>query len=275
VQAKRQQNVLDYDDLLLFLDKMLNDEKLAAEIGSRFDHILIDEYQDTNSLQAAILLKLKPDGRGVTVVGDDAQAIYSFRAATVCNIRHFPNQFTPPACIMKLERNYRSTKPILHASNEVMRFAKDRFTKNLWSTRKSLQKPYLTTVANEAAQARYVAQQILRAREAGVSLKQQIVLFRASHHSAQLEAELARCNIPFRKFGGLKFIETAHVKDVIGVLRWCEKLASGHCNCCRALGRAQPPRSSMRLQATVRSSRRSSIFLCRRRLRRIGQALRL
>ena len=222
VQAKRHQNVLDYDDLLLFWDKMLNDKKLAAAIGSRFDHILVDEYQDTNPLQASILLKLKPDGRGVTVVGDDAQAIYSFRAATVRNIRDFPNQFTPQACIMKLERNYRSTQPILHAANEVMRFAKDRFKKNLWSTRKSQQKPCLTSVADEAAQARYIAQQILRAREAGVSLKQQIVLFRASRHSAQLEAELARRNIPFRKYGGLKFVESAHVKDLIALLRWCE-----------------------------------------------------
>ncbi len=222
VRAKRRQNVLDYDDLLLFWDKMLNDEKLAAEIGNRFDHILVDEFQDTNSLQASILLKLKPNGRGVTVVGDDAQAIYSFRAATVRNIREFPQKFAPPACVMKLERNYRSTQPILHAVNQVMRFSKDRFKKDLWSTRKSKQKPYLTTVADEAAQARYIARQILRAREAGVPLNQQIVLFRASHHSAQLEAELAGCDIPFRKYGGRRFVDSAHVKDVVSLLRWCQ-----------------------------------------------------
>jgi DNA helicase II / ATP-dependent DNA helicase PcrA len=221
-KAKRQQNVLDYDDLLLYWAKMLNDEDLAAEIGSRFDHILVDEYQDTNRLQAEILLKLKPDGRGVMVVGDDAQAIYSFRAATVRNILDFPNKFTPRARVVTLEQNYRSTQPILYASNLVIGFAKERYTKNLFSERRSQQKPYLTTVADEAAQARYVARRILKAREAGVPLKQQAVLFRASHHSAQLEIELARRNIPFVKYGGLKFLEAAHVKDVVCVLRWCE-----------------------------------------------------
>jgi DNA helicase-2/ATP-dependent DNA helicase PcrA len=221
-KAKRKQNVLDYDDLLLFWAEMLNDKRLAAEIGSRFDHILVDEYQDTNRLQAKILLKLKPDGRGVMVVGDDAQAIYSFRAATVRNILEFPSKFNPPACALKLEQNYRSTQPILNACNKVMDFAKKRFTKNLFSERRSQQKPYLTTVADEAAQARYVAQRILKAREAGVPLKQQAVLFRASHHSAQLEIELGRRNIPFVKYGGLKFLEAAHVKDVVSVLRWCD-----------------------------------------------------
>ena len=198
-KAKRQQNVLDYDDLLLYWAKMLNDKDLAAEIGGRFDHILVDEYQDTNRLQAEILLKLKPDGRGVMVVGDDAQAIYSFRAATVRNILDFPDKFKPRARVVTLEQNYRSTQPILYASNLVIGFAKERFTKNLFSERRSQQKPYLTTVADEAAQARYVAQRILKAREAGVPLKQQAVLFRASHHSAQLEIELARRNIPFVK----------------------------------------------------------------------------
>jgi DNA helicase-2/ATP-dependent DNA helicase PcrA len=176
-KAKRQQNVLDYDDLLLYWAKMLNDEDLAAEIGSRFDHILVDEYQDTNRLQAEILLKLKPQGRGVMVVGDDAQAIYSFRAATVRNILDFPDKFKPRARVVTLEQNYRSTQPILYASNLVIGFAKERYTKNLFSERPSQQKPYLTTVADEAAQARYVARRILKAREAGVPLKQQAVLF--------------------------------------------------------------------------------------------------
>ena len=221
-KAKRQQNVLDYDDLLLYWAKMLNDEDLAAEIGSRFDHILVDEYQDTNRLQAEILLRLKPDGRGVMVVGDDAQAIYSFRAATVRNILDFPNKFTPRARVVTLEQNYRSTQPILYASNLVIGFAKERYTKNLFSERRSQQKPYLTTVADETAQARYVARRLLKAREAGVPLKQQAALFRASHHSAQLEIELARRNIPFVKWGGLKFLEAAHVKDAVSVLRWCE-----------------------------------------------------
>src|SRR5215475_15513040 len=219
--AKQRQNVLDYDDLLLCWSEMMNAD-LAAELGDRFDHVLVNEFQDTNRLQAKILLKLKPDGSGVTVVGDDAQAIYSFRAATVRNILDFPDQFDPSARIITLEQNYRSTQPLLDACNAVIGLAKERFTKNLRSDRKSKQRPFLTAVADETAQARYVAQRILDAREAGVPLKSQAVLFRASHHSAQLEIELSRRNIPFVKYGGLKFLEAAHVKDVISVFRWCE-----------------------------------------------------
>ena len=162
----------------------MDDTHLAAEIRSRFDHVLVDEYQDTNRLQAEILFKLRPNGRGLTVVGDDAQAIYSFRAATVRNILDFPNQCDPKARIITLEQNYRSTQPILEASNTIIGFAKDRYTKNLFSKRQSKQKPYLTTVADERAQALHVAQQIVDAREAGVSLKKQAVLFRVSSHSA-------------------------------------------------------------------------------------------
>jgi ATP-dependent DNA helicase UvrD/PcrA len=218
--AKQRQNVLDYDDLLLYWAEMLADDSLAAEIGGRFDHILVDEYQDTNRLQSKILLRLKPEGRGLMVVGDDAQSIYSFRAATVRNILDFPKHFRPEADVVTLEQNYRSTQPILDACNRVIRFAKERYTKNLRSDRRSKQKPFLTTLADEAAQARFVAQQILESREAGVPLKSQAVLFRASHHSAQLEVELTRRNIPFVKYGGLKFLEAAHIKDVL--LRWCE-----------------------------------------------------
>jgi DNA helicase-2/ATP-dependent DNA helicase PcrA len=220
--AKQRQNVLDYDDLLLACSEMMNDGDLAAEVGDRFDHVLVDEYQDTNRLQANILVKLKPDGHSVTVVGDDAQSIYSFRAATVRNILDFPDQFEPRARVITLEQNYRSTQPILDACNSVIEFAAERFTKNLRSDRASKQRPFLTTVADETAQARYVAQQIIDAREAGVPLKSQAVLFRASHHSAQLEIELSRRNIPFVKYGGLKFLEAAHVKDVLSVFRWAE-----------------------------------------------------
>ncbi len=224
VAAKQRQNVLDYDDLLLFWAEMMKVEELAEEIGERFDHVIVDEYQDTNRLQSKILLKLKPDGRGVMVVGDDAQAIYSFRAATIGNILDFPQKFKPSARVITLEQNYRSTQPILEACNAVMSFAQERFTKNLWSERKSKQKPYLTTVLDETVQARYVAQQILRAQEAGVLLKSQATLFRSSSHSAQLEIELAHRNIPFVKYGGLKFLEAAHVKDVLSVLRWSENV---------------------------------------------------
>jgi DNA helicase II / ATP-dependent DNA helicase PcrA len=224
VAAKQRQNVLDYDDLLLYWAEMMKVEEIAKEIGDRFDHVLVDEYQDTNRLQSKILRKLKPDGRGLMVVGDDAQSIYSFRAATVRNILDFPEKYKPRARIVTLEQNYRSTQPILDACNHVMSFAKERFTKNLQSDRKSKQKPFLTTVADEAAQARHVAEQILQAREAGVLLKSQATLFRASSHSAQLEIELVRRNIPFVKYGGLKFLEAAHVKDLLSVLRWCENV---------------------------------------------------
>src|SRR5438034_10893362 len=222
VEAKQGQHVLDYDDLLLYWAQMMAEPALAADVAQQFDHVLVDEYQDTNALQASILLLLKPDGCGLTVVGDDAQSIYSFRAATVRNILDFPNQFEPPARIITLEQNYRATQPILDACNSVIGFAKERFTKHLRSERKTKQKPLLTTVDDEPAQARYVGQQILDAREAGIPLRSQAVLFRTSHHSAQLEIELARRNIPFVKYGGLKFLEAAHVKDVISMLRWCE-----------------------------------------------------
>ncbi len=135
VEAKQRQQVLDYDDLLLYWRELMQVPELAAEVGGQFDHVLVDEYQDTNALQAAILLGLKPDGRGLTVVGDDAQAIYGFRAANVRNILDFPTQFTPPATIVTLEQNYRSTEPILAASNAVIGLARERFTKNLRSSR--------------------------------------------------------------------------------------------------------------------------------------------
>ena len=222
VDAKQSQNVLDYDDLLLYWAQMVAEPGLAREIGERFDHVLVDEYQDTNRLQATILLAMKPDGRGVTVVGDDAQSIYSFRAATVRNILDFPKQFTPPARVVPLDRNYRSTQPILDASNAVIGLAAERFTKNLWTDRASSRKPQLVTVRDEGDQARSVAERILECREAGMALKSQAVLFRSSSHSAQLELELTRRGIPFVKFGGLKFLEAAHVKDVLCILRWAE-----------------------------------------------------
>ncbi|HEX3380384.1 MAG TPA: ATP-dependent helicase [Paraburkholderia sp.] len=222
VDAKQKQSVLDYDDLLLYWSHMAAEPAIAADLSARFDHVLVDEYQDTNRLQASILLALKPDGRGLTVVGDDAQSIYSFRGATVRNILDFPAQFDPPARQVTLEQNYRSTAPILAASNAVIELASERYTKNLWTDKASAQRPRLVTVADDAAQARYVVEQVLEAREQGMKLKSQAVLFRAAHHSAALEIELTRRNIPFVKFGGLKFLDSVHVKDVLAVLRWAE-----------------------------------------------------
>ncbi|HSV79756.1 MAG TPA: ATP-dependent helicase [Ramlibacter sp.] len=222
VEAKQQQNVLDYDDLLGFWADMMAEPTLAAEIGERFDHVLVDEYQDTNRLQAEILLGLKPTGQGVTVVGDDAQSIYSFRGATVRNILDFPRQFTQPARIVTLERNYRSTQPILEASNAVIAAARERHAKNLFTDKAASQKAQLVLVPDEAQQARWVADQVLRQRETGTTLKSQAVLFRASHHSAALELELARRTIPFVKFGGLKFLEASHIKDMMALLRFAQ-----------------------------------------------------
>ena len=222
VEAEQRQNVLDYDDLLLYWAQTMSDSALASDIGGRFDHVLVDEYQDTNRLQSSILLALKPRGDGLTVAGDDAQSIYSFRAATVRNILDFPGKFSPPADIITLDRNYRSTQTILAAANGVIDLARERFTKNLWTDRAAGAKPRLVTVRDEADQARCIVEHILENRESGTLLKQQAVLFRTSSHSGPLEVELTRRNIPFVKFGGLKFLDAAHVKDMLALLRFAE-----------------------------------------------------
>ncbi len=222
VEAKQRQGVLDYDDLLLYWAELMRVPALAAEVGALFDHVLVDEYQDTNALQASILLGLKPDGAGLTVVGDDAQAIYGFRAADVRNILDFPHRFRPPATLVRLELNYRSTQPILTAANAVIGLARERFNKNLRANRGGGERPALVTVLDDAAQVDCIVAAILANREAAIPLKEQAVLFRTAHHSAMLEIELARRNIPFVKYGGLKFVEAAHVKDLIAVLRWAE-----------------------------------------------------
>jgi DNA helicase II / ATP-dependent DNA helicase PcrA len=200
----------------------MKDPALARDIGGRFDHVLVDEYQDTNRLQSSILLALKLGGHGLTVVGDDAQSIYSFRAATVRNILDFPSHFSPPANIITLDRNYRSTQPILAAANGVIDLAEERFTKNLWTERYLEAKPQLITVRDEADQARCIVEHVLENRESGTLLKQQAVLFRTSSHSGPLEVELARRNIPFVKYGGLKFLSAAHIKHLLALLRFVE-----------------------------------------------------
>lgn len=222
VDAKQEQNVLDYDDLLLFWAEMAADAELGLHIGGLFDHVLVDEYQDTNRLQAAILMGMKPGGEGVMVVGDDAQSIYSFRGATVRNILDFPKQFAREARIVTLDRNYRSTQPILDASNAVIGAALERHAKTLWTDKVSTVLPQLVLIPDEAEQARWVCNRILEHRETGMALKAQAVLFRAASHSAALELELMRRNIPFVKFGGLKFLEASHIKDVLAVLRFAQ-----------------------------------------------------
>jgi ATP-dependent DNA helicase UvrD/PcrA len=214
VEKKLATHALDYDDLLLYWHAMSSDAALAAEIGAQFDHVLVDEYQDTNVLQAEILKGLKPSGEGLTVVGDDAQAIYSFRAATIENIVGFPDRFGNARTVV-LEENYRSTQPVLDAANALI-------GKNLRSRKGKGPKPRYVTVADDQAQAQYVVKEVLETRERGVLLRRQAVLFRASHHSDLLELELVRRNIPYVKYGGLKFLEAAHVKDLLAVLRWAD-----------------------------------------------------
>ncbi|HMN46306.1 MAG TPA: ATP-dependent helicase [Povalibacter sp.] len=222
VETKQAQQLLDYDDLLLYWHVLVQEPQLARDVGARFDHVLVDEYQDTNTLQSEILLAMKPAGTGVCVVGDDAQAIYSFRAATVENILQFPQRFAPPAQIVTLEQNYRSVQPVLDAANALMRDADRQYQKQLHSPRASQHKPRYVSVEDDHAQALYVVEQILAAREQGTALRKQAVLMRNSHHSDVLELELIRRNIPYAKYGGLKFLEAAHVKDVLAVLRWID-----------------------------------------------------
>jgi len=221
VQRKQQDCVLDYDDLLLYWHHSMEEESLAEPLRQRFDAVLVDEYQDTNALQASILQKLCPTGDGLTVVGDDAQSIYSFRAATVHNILNFPSVY-PGASVVKLEQNYRSVQPILDATNAVIAQCPHRYNKDLFSHRQSLQKPRLVTLIDEPQQSDYVIERCLAHLEAGIPLRRQAVLFRAAHHSDALEVELGRRNIPFVKYGGLKFLEAAHVKDVLAILRLAE-----------------------------------------------------
>jgi DNA helicase-2/ATP-dependent DNA helicase PcrA len=229
-QRKRAGNVLDYDDLLLFWHALImSGTPGAANIADHFDHILVDEYQDTNAVQAEILQAMRARKKNIMVVGDDAQSIYSFRAATIRNILDFPRLFRTAeggeAEVIKLEQNYRSTQQILDASNALMGHATVRYTKNLFTDKQAGDKPELITVIDEAEQCGEVCGRILDARERNIPLKRQAVLFRAAHHSDQLEVELTRRNIPFVKYGGLKFVEAAHVKDMIAMLRLLENPA--------------------------------------------------
>jgi len=218
---KAEQNVLDYDDLLLFAEGLLADAAAGPAVRERFDAVLVDEYQDTNALQGDLVERLRPGGRGLTVVGDDAQAIYSFRAATVRNILDFPLRY-PGARTVALTQSFRSTRPLLEATNLVIGQARERHAKELWSARPGGERPELVTCRDEEEQTGLVVRRVLERREEGVDLRRQAVLFRTSHHSAHLEIELGRRGIPFRKYGGLRFLEAAHVRDLLAFLRLAE-----------------------------------------------------
>jgi ATP-dependent DNA helicase UvrD/PcrA len=222
VEQKQHANLLDYDDLLLYWHGMMSEPRLAQHIAAHFDHVLVDEYQDTNRLQAEILHAMKPDGSGLTVVGDDAQAIYSFRAAAVENILGFAERFKPRAEVVTLAQNYRSTQQVLDVANAVMAEAPRQQRKYLLSIRGQGARARAVTVEDLQTQAEYVCSEVLRRREANVPLRRQAVLFRSASHSDVLEVELAKRKIPFVKYGGLRFLEAAHVKDLLSVLRWAD-----------------------------------------------------
>jgi DNA helicase-2/ATP-dependent DNA helicase PcrA len=222
VGRKQKNRVLDFDDLLLYWHVMMQNQALAQNLSKNFDHVLVDEYQDTSTLQGEVVQALKPDGKGVTVVGDDAQAIYSFRAAAVENILGFADRYKPKAEIVVLAQNYRSTQQVLDAANALMSEGARQHRKTLLGTRQSPAKPFYVAMDDVQAQAEYIAGKILQTREIGGSLRRHAILFRSSHHSDVLEVELTRRDIPFVKYGGLKFLEAAHVKDLMSVLRWAD-----------------------------------------------------
>jgi len=222
VERKQQAQALDYDDLLLYWSHLVGEAEFATAIGSWFDHVLVDEYQDTNRLQSGILGAIKPDGRGVTVVGDDAQSIYSFRAAEVENILGFAAGYSPPAHVVTLQQNYRSTQAILDSANCLIAAGERQYRKCLQSEKGTGDKPRYVSVEDADAEAGFVVEAILSNREEGLALKRQAVLFRGSHHSDRLEIELVRRNIPYVKYGGLKFLEAAHIKDLLSILKWAE-----------------------------------------------------
>ena len=222
VERKQHAALLDYDDLLLYWHVMMAEPRLAQHVSAHFDHVLVDEYQDTNKLQSDILHAMRPDGAGLAVVGDDAQAIYSFRAAAVENILGFPDRFNPRAEVVTLAQNYRSTQQVLDVANAVMAEAPKQYRKHLLSIRGQGAKPKIVTVEDLQTQAEFVCTEILKRREANVPLKRQAVLFRSASHSDVLEVELAKRKIPFVKYGGLKFLEASHIKDLLGLLRWAD-----------------------------------------------------
>jgi DNA helicase-2/ATP-dependent DNA helicase PcrA len=220
---KRRAHVMDYDDLLINLLVLMEKSSDSREaISKKYKHIMVDEYQDVNRLQARIITLLassvEPSKANVMVVGDDAQSIYRFRGAEVENIFEFPDLF-PGAKLIKLEENFRSTQPILDLTNQIISRATTRYDKTLYSRTSSEELPQVVCAENEHQQSIYVVEKILEFREQGVELNDIAVLFRSGYMSFDLELELQRANVPFQKFGGMKFIETAHVKDLTAMLR--------------------------------------------------------
>ncbi len=216
---KREHHFLDYDDLLVFLHRLLSAyPEIRDRISSSYQYIMVDEYQDTNKIQAEILYLLTNVNKNIMVVGDDAQSIYAFRGANFRNIIDFPKIF-PGTRIIALEENYRSIQPILTLTNVIISRAKEKYTKNLFTQKSGGTAPVMVNAEDEYSQSRFVVDQIKNLHRKGVALNEIAVLFRASFHSFDLEIELSREGIPFLKMGGFKFVESAHIKDVLAHMR--------------------------------------------------------
>lgn len=221
IRRKSERNLLDYDDLLLSWALLLEQAPpIAEQIRALYDHVLVDEYQDTNPLQSRILRGLCTNGH-ITVVGDDAQSIYAFRGATIRNILDFPHEF-PGTRIVTLEQNYRSTPHILDSTNVLISRSMERYSKQLFTARTDGERPWLVTVRDESAQTAFVVDRLLELHEQGTPLREMAVLFRAGYLSADLEIELSNRRIPYEKWGGLKFLEAAHIKDILAFVRLLE-----------------------------------------------------
>ena len=218
-QQKRDMHMMDYDDLLVkLLELLTKTPDIQQKFREFYRYILVDEYQDTNSIQANLIKALINDQQNIMVVGDDSQSIYSFRGAHFENIMQFPKLF-PNTHIIKLEQNYRSTQPILNLTNAVIEQSRNKFTKHLFSTNESSVKPQLIETGNDNEQSSFICKKILELREKGINLSNIAVLMRSGWHSNDLELELKSHNIPFVKMGGFKFIETSHIKDVVCYFR--------------------------------------------------------
>lgn len=224
---KERQQAMDFDDLLVKLLELLkNDDDLRRALANKFAYVLVDEFQDTNMIQAELVDLLSSEHRNLLVVGDDAQSIYSFRAAEIKNILSFPEHYEG-AKVFRLLTNYRSTPEILSVANAVIKNNKDQFKKDLEAVVRSGDLPLLVPAADERQEAQYVTEQILALLDEGMKLKQIAVLFRAAFHSQALEFELMRRNIPYEYRGGLKFFERAHIKDAIAHLRIIRNVKDG------------------------------------------------
>lgn len=218
-QYKKENSLLDYDDLLLYLKLLLvSNEKIRKKISETYKYIMVDEFQDTNAIQAEIIQLLAYTHNNVLAVGDDSQSIYSFRGADFKNIMNFPSIFDNTKLI-KLEQNYRSTPQILNVANSIIEQAKEKYTKNLYTKNNNGDLPSIIVAPDQSTESAFIAQRILELQDEGMSLNDVAILARSSRSTYALEIELNKRGLPFKKFGGYKFVETAHIKDIISHLR--------------------------------------------------------